>query len=104
MEYEISKEEIVDIIQEAGLDSEVQHEIDKAIDDYRKDAEENEEEVDEDEMNEEIADNIQYFLPDIFSKAIYRLTKSELVYNIVNDISDDADFEGAGEIYADDFL
>lgn len=104
MEYEISKEEIVDIIQEAGLESDIQKEIDRAIDDYRKDAEENEEEVDEDEMNEEIADSIQYFLPDIFSKAIGRLTDSEYIYNIINDISDDADFEGAGEMIADDYL
>lgn len=104
MEYEISKEEIIDIIQEARLESDVQKEIDKEIDKYQKRAEEDEEEIDEDKMNQEIAYSIQFFLPDIFSKAIYRLTDSELIYNIVNDISDDADFEGAGEIYADDLL
>ena len=110
MNYELSKEEIRDMLHESDVLDAIEEIKDDFIEEHEKDNEarrrlgQEEEELDEDEMREYIEAELPDKLDTMLGRYICQNVDCTYLENILGDIARDGDFEGASTDYINDLL
>ena len=110
MNYDLSKEEIRDMLCENEVWDAIEVLKDDFIEEYEKDNEarrrlgQEEEELDDDDMREYIESELPDKLDRMLGRYISQNVDCDYLQNILGDIARDGDFEGASDEYINDFL
>ena len=110
MNYELSKEEIRDMLCENKVWDAIEELKDDFIEEHEGDNEarrrlgQEEEELDEDEMRETIEANLVDKLETLFDRYIGDNVDCDYLQNILGDIAKDGDFDGASTDYINELL
>ena len=110
MNYELSKEEIRDMLCEDKVWDAIEELKDIFIEEHEKDNEarrrlgQEEEEFDEDDMREHIESELPDILDTMLGRYICENVDCSYLENILGDIARDGDFEGASTDYINDLL
>jgi|TARA_R100000081_G_scaffold39170_2_gene18156 hypothetical protein len=110
MNYELSKEEIRDMLCENKVWDAIEVLKDGFIEEYEKDNEarrrlgQEEEELDEDDIRDFIESRLPEELETLFDRYIGDNVDCDLLINILGDISKDGDFDGASTDYINELL
>ena len=110
MNYELSKEEIRDMLNEGDVLDAIEQLKDIFIEEHEGDNEarrrlgQEEEELDEDDMREYIEAELPDILDVLLDKYIGGNVDCDYLQNILGDIAKDGDFDGASTDYINDLL
>ena len=110
MNYELSKEEIRDMLCEDKVWDAIEELKDGFIEEHEKDNEarrrlgQEEEELDDDDMREHIEAELPDILDELLDRYIGQNVGCDLLINILGDIARDGDFNGASTDYINDLL
>lgn len=110
MNYELSKEEIRDMLHESDVLDAIEVLKDGFIEEHEKDNEarrrlgQEEEELDEDDIREYIEAELPDQLDMLLDRYIGDNVDCDLLENILGDIARDGDFEGASTDYINELL
>lgn len=110
MNYNLSKEEIIDMLCEDKVWDAIEQLKDDFIEEHEKDNEarrrlgQEEEELDEDEIREYIEAELPDKLDTMLGRYICENVDCTYLENILGDIAKDGDFEGASNEYINDLL
>jgi hypothetical protein len=110
MNYELSKEEIRDMLCEGDVLDAIEELKDDFIEEHEKDNEarrrlgQEEEELDDDDIRDFIEAELPDKLDTMLDRYISRNVDCDYLQNILGDIARDGDFEGASTDYINDLL
>jgi hypothetical protein len=110
MNYELSKEEIRDMLCENKVWDAIEELKDDFIEEHEKDNEarrrlsQEEEELDDDDIRDFIESRLPEELETLFDRYIGENVGCDLLINILGDIARGGDFEGASTDYINDLL
>ena len=110
MNYELSKEEIIDMLYKGDVEDAIEELKDDFIKEHEEDNEarrrlgQEEEELDDDDCRGFIECRLPEELSTMFGRYISDSVDCDLLENILKDIAKDGDFDGASTEYVNDLL